>query len=56
MGRMSIPDLEHRVHLAQEAVEAAYQAGNPASARLHGYRLQKASEALTAARIREGET
>ena len=55
MGSMSIPDLERRVHLAQEAVEAAYQAGNPASARLHGYRLQKALDALTAARIEAGE-
>lgn len=52
----SISDLEHRVQLAQEAVEAAYQAGNETSARLHSFRLQKAEEALTAARVEEEAT
>ncbi len=52
----TITDLEHRVHLAQEAVEAAYVAKNEPSARLHSYRLQKAEEALLAARRQEGET
>lgn len=51
----SIPELERRVHLAQEAVEAAYQARNPSSARLHGFRLDRALEALREERIRQGE-
>ncbi len=47
----TISELEHRVQLAQEAVEAAFQARNTTSAQLHSYRLQKAEEALTRALI-----
>lgn len=49
----TISELEHRVQLAQEAVEAAYQARNNTSAQLHSYRLQKAEQALTRALIAE---
>lgn len=52
----TITDLEHRVHLAQEAVERAYQARNWPSVKLHSFRLQKAEEALQDARRQEGET
>lgn len=51
----TIADLEHRVQLAQEAVEGAHLRQNEASVRLHEYRLARASEALTAARTKEGE-
>ena len=51
----TIADLEHRVHLAQEAVEAAYVARNDASVKLHSYRLKRASEALTAALVKDAE-
>lgn len=46
----TIEDLEHRVRLAEEAVEGAFVAKNEASVKLHSYRLRRASEALTAAR------
>lgn len=51
----TIAELEHRVHLAEEAVEGAYQAKNEASVKLHSYRLRRASEALAAARVEQGE-
>lgn len=52
---MSIADLEERVRLAQESVEAAYMSRNQTAVHLHSYRLQKAEEALLDARLREGE-
>lgn len=49
----TIAELEHRVHLAEQAVEGAYEAKNEASVKLHSYRLKRASEALTAAKVAE---
>ena len=51
----SIADLEHRLQLAQEAIEAAYQTGNWASAKLHSHRASEALQKLLNARIEQGE-
>ncbi|WP_168429513.1 MULTISPECIES: hypothetical protein [unclassified Microbacterium] len=46
----SIAELEHRLQLAQEA-----EADAERSVRFHQFRARKALEALTAARIEQGE-
>lgn len=51
----TIAELEHRVQLAQDAIDAARQAGNEQSVQLHAYRAMRAEEALLTARIEQGE-
>lgn len=52
----TITDLEAAVQVEQNALEAAYRAGNKISVALYGSSLKRALERLQDARRREGET
>lgn len=52
----AIAELEAAVHVEQNALEAAYRAGNKISVALYGSSLKRALERLQDARRQEGET
>lgn len=52
----TISELESAVRVEQEALEAAYRAGNKISISLYGSALKRALTALQDARRQEGET
>lgn len=49
----SIAELEAAVRVEEEAVERAYVAANPVSIAMYTASLRRASEALTAAKVKE---
>lgn len=49
----AVIDAEHRLELAQEALESAYVSRDAGSVRLHKYRVGRAHDALTRARHAE---
>ena len=51
-----IAELEAAVQVEQNALEAAYRAGNPIGVALYRGTVKHAQEALNEARKREGET
>lgn len=53
---MTITELEKAVRVEQEALEAAYAAGNKISIALYGSSLKRALNKLLDARRQEGET
>ena len=53
MSGSTIADLESAVKVEQEALERAYTARNPVSIALYQGTLRRASEALTAALVKD---